>query len=82
MPTGEDDDYPGLIPAGGSVNTIAIPSVLAVYNWPRDPDSYRRRFAMLADGGDEPGCVSMLLTVPERFDVHLVPAIVQSIAKR
>jgi hypothetical protein len=36
------DDYPGLIPAGGSVNTIAIPSVLAVYNWPRDTDRYRR----------------------------------------
>jgi TRAP transporter TAXI family solute receptor len=36
------EDYPGLIPQGGSVDTIAIPSVLAVYNWPRDTDRYRR----------------------------------------
>jgi TRAP-type uncharacterized transport system substrate-binding protein len=37
-----NEDYPGLIPAGSSVNTVAIPSVLAVYNWPRDTDRYRR----------------------------------------
>lgn len=36
------DDYPGLIPKGSSVDTIAVPSVLAVYNWPRDTDRYRR----------------------------------------
>ena len=36
------EDYPGLIPPGSSINTIAIPSVLAVYNWPRDTDRYRR----------------------------------------
>jgi uncharacterized protein len=35
-------DYPGLIPQGSSVDTVAIPSVLAVYNWPRDTDRYRR----------------------------------------
>jgi TRAP transporter TAXI family solute receptor len=35
-------DYPGLIAEGNSINTIAIPSVLAVYNWPRDTDRYRR----------------------------------------
>ncbi len=35
-------DYPNLIPEGASVETIAIPSVLAVYNWPRDTDRYRR----------------------------------------
>lgn len=37
-----NEDYPGLIPAGTSINTVAIPSVLAVYNWPRDTDRYRR----------------------------------------
>ncbi len=37
-----NEDYPGLIPAGSSVSTVAIPSVLAVYNWPRDTDRYRR----------------------------------------
>ena len=36
------EDYPNLIPKGSSVDTVAIPSVLAVYNWPRDTDRYRR----------------------------------------
>jgi TRAP transporter TAXI family solute receptor len=36
------EDYPNLIPAGTSVDTVAIPSVLAVYNWARDTDRYRR----------------------------------------
>jgi TRAP transporter TAXI family solute receptor len=35
-------DYPNLIAEGTSVETVAIPSVLAVYNWPRDTDRYRR----------------------------------------
>jgi uncharacterized protein len=35
-------DYPGLIAEGSPIDTIAIPSVLAVYNWPRDTDRYRR----------------------------------------
>ena len=28
---------------GASVDTVAIPSVLAVYNWPRDTESKQRR---------------------------------------
>jgi TRAP transporter TAXI family solute receptor len=36
------EDYPNLIPKGGSINTVAIPSVLAVYNWGRETDRYRR----------------------------------------
>ena len=36
------DDYPNLIQKGSTVDTIAIPSVLAVYNWGRDTDRYRR----------------------------------------
>jgi TRAP transporter TAXI family solute receptor len=35
-------DYPNLIADGAAVETVAIPSVLAVYNWPRDTDRYRR----------------------------------------
>ena len=35
-------DYPNLIPAGESVETIAVPQVLAVYNWPPETDRYRR----------------------------------------
>jgi TRAP transporter TAXI family solute receptor len=35
-------EYPTLVPAGQSVDTVAVPSVLAVYNWPKDTDRYRR----------------------------------------
>jgi TRAP-type uncharacterized transport system substrate-binding protein len=35
-------DYPNLIPAGESVETIGVPQVLAVYNWPPETDRYRR----------------------------------------
>jgi TRAP transporter TAXI family solute receptor len=35
-------DYPNLIPQGGSVDSVAVASVLAAYNWPRDTDRYRR----------------------------------------
>jgi len=37
-----NDDYPTLIPKGTSIETIAVGSVLAAYNWPRDTDRYRR----------------------------------------
>jgi formylglycine-generating enzyme required for sulfatase activity/TRAP-type uncharacterized transport system substrate-binding protein len=36
------DDYPNLIAPGQRVDTIAIPAVLAVYNWPRENDRFRR----------------------------------------
>jgi TRAP transporter TAXI family solute receptor len=36
------DDYPSLLPKGTSIDTVAVASVLAVYNWPRDTDRYRR----------------------------------------
>lgn len=36
------EDYPNLIEPGKSVETIAVGAVLAVYNWPRDTDRYRR----------------------------------------
>lgn len=36
------DDYPNIIPKGQRVETLAIPAVLAVYNWPRDSDRFRR----------------------------------------
>jgi TRAP transporter TAXI family solute receptor len=35
-------DYPGMIAEGQTVETIAVSSVLAVYNWPRNTDRYRR----------------------------------------
>jgi TRAP-type uncharacterized transport system substrate-binding protein len=35
-------EYPGLVPEGQTVDTIAVPSVLAVYNWPKNTDRYRR----------------------------------------
>jgi TRAP-type uncharacterized transport system substrate-binding protein len=35
-------DYPNLIPVGESVKTIAMPTILAAYNWQRGSDRYRR----------------------------------------
>jgi TRAP-type uncharacterized transport system substrate-binding protein len=35
-------EYPSLVPAGQSIDTIAVPSVLAVFNWPKNTDRYRR----------------------------------------
>ena len=36
------EDYPNLIPAGTTVPTIAVQTVLAVFNWPVGSDRYRR----------------------------------------
>jgi TRAP-type uncharacterized transport system substrate-binding protein len=36
------DDYPGLIPSGTEVATIAVPTVLAVFNWPANTERYQR----------------------------------------
>jgi TRAP-type uncharacterized transport system substrate-binding protein len=40
-------EYPTLVPEGQAVDTIAVPAVLAVFNWPKGSDRYRRveRFA-------------------------------------
>src|SRR5712672_794218 len=40
-------EYPTLVPEGQTVDTIAVPAVLAVFNWPKGNDRYRRvqRFA-------------------------------------
>jgi TRAP-type uncharacterized transport system substrate-binding protein len=35
-------DYPTLIAPGETVETIAVPTVLAAYNWPKSNDHYRR----------------------------------------
>jgi hypothetical protein len=35
-------EYPGLVPEGQSVDTIAVPAVLAVFNWSKGHDRYRR----------------------------------------
>jgi TRAP-type uncharacterized transport system substrate-binding protein len=35
-------DYPGLVSEGQPVETIAVPTVLAVFNWPSGTDRYRR----------------------------------------
>lgn len=36
------EDYPNLIPPGGVVNTISVPTLLISYNWPRGHERYRR----------------------------------------
>jgi hypothetical protein len=38
----EHADYPKLIPQGQKVATIAVPTVLAAYNWPPETDRARR----------------------------------------
>ncbi len=35
-------EYPTLVPEGQSVDTLAVPAVLAVFNWPKGNDRYRR----------------------------------------
>lgn len=35
-------DYPALIPAGTQTPTLAVATVLAVYNWPKGSERYRR----------------------------------------
>jgi TRAP-type uncharacterized transport system substrate-binding protein len=35
-------DYPKLIPEGQQIETIAVPTILASYNWPKSSDRYRR----------------------------------------
>jgi TRAP-type uncharacterized transport system substrate-binding protein len=36
------DDYPDMVPAGQTVETIADGAVLIAYNWPKNTDRYRR----------------------------------------
>ena len=36
------EDYPNLIPEGETVETIAVPSVLAAYNWAPNTERYRK----------------------------------------
>ncbi len=38
----EHDDYPDMIPAGKTVDTVASSAVLISYNWPKNSDHYRR----------------------------------------
>lgn len=41
-------DYPSLVPKGERIATIAVPTILAAYNWPQQSDRYRR-MARLVD---------------------------------
>src|SRR5215813_5003977 len=36
------DDYPSLVPAGQRVDTIAVPAILAAYNWAPGSERYRK----------------------------------------
>jgi TRAP-type uncharacterized transport system substrate-binding protein len=37
-----NEEYPTLVPEGQKTDTIAVPAVLAVFNWPKNTDRYRR----------------------------------------
>ena len=36
------EEYPTLVPQGKNIDTIAVSAVLAVFNWPKNTDRYRR----------------------------------------
>jgi uncharacterized protein len=36
------EDYPTLIKPGETITTIAVPDILAVYNWPKNSERYQR----------------------------------------
>src|SRR3984957_11203954 len=36
------NDYPDIIPQGQEVETIAVPTILAAFNWPKGSDRYKR----------------------------------------
>ncbi len=40
--TFDSKDYPNLLKEGETVETLGIPAVLAVYNWPKSSDRYRK----------------------------------------
>jgi TRAP-type uncharacterized transport system substrate-binding protein len=43
LPTSfSSQEYPNLVPSGTTIDTVAAPTVLMVYNWPPDSDRYRR----------------------------------------
>jgi TRAP-type uncharacterized transport system substrate-binding protein len=37
-----NEDYPNLVAPGERVDTVSVPGVLAVYNWPKNTDRYRK----------------------------------------
>ena len=37
-----NEEYPTLVPPGGKIDTIAVPAVLAAFNWPKGTERYRR----------------------------------------
>lgn len=43
----EAADYPSLIPADQRIPTVAVPAVLAVYDWPADTERHRRVVRMV-----------------------------------
>jgi TRAP-type uncharacterized transport system substrate-binding protein len=38
----EAADYPNLVPKGERIATLAVPTILAAYNWPQQSDRYQR----------------------------------------
>jgi uncharacterized protein len=43
LPTSfSSEEYPNLVPAGATIDTVAVSTVLMVYNWPPESDRYRR----------------------------------------
>ena len=70
------EDYPNLIPEGETITTVAVPDILAVYNWKPGTDRYRRvenfivnffkKFQQLREGPFHPKWkdVNLAATIP------------------
>jgi hypothetical protein len=43
----EHADYPALIGEGQRIETVAVPALLAVYDWPAETDRYRRMLRLV-----------------------------------
>ena len=58
-------EYPNLVDGKDSIDTIAVPAVLAVYNWQRDSDHYNRSPAVRAVSLHALGHISAFAVPPE-----------------
>jgi TRAP transporter TAXI family solute receptor len=78
------DDYPNLVPAGGRVDTVAVPAVLAAYNWPANSERFRKvahfveaffaKFSAFQQPPFHPKWNEVVLTAPLRGWTRFGPA--------
>ncbi len=62
------EDYPSLIPPGGRVDTVAVPAILAAYNWAPKTERYRNRVAAFRENILRPPEVAAAAAVPSEVE--------------